>query len=193
MAGDACADNKLDAIPWSIGKLQRLETLDAHNNCLTELPASLWNCASLTAINATSNFLGVWHDPPVGQGGGITACAAAAAAAIAEGGGGGAKGLEPVTGRRGSATFGCFYTSIPSEDLHRMTNLSVLYLNGNKLHTLPQELGKVKSLKVLDVGSNLLKYNVNNWEFDWNWCVSFRCSVKDRVLILSFIGTSTRT
>ncbi|KAF8233382.1 L domain-like protein [Tricholoma matsutake] len=60
-------------------------------------------------------------------------------------------------------------TSLPTEDLHRMGRLSVLYLNGNRLQMLPQELGKVKSLTVLDVGSNLLKYNVNNWEFDWNW------------------------
>jgi adenylate cyclase len=60
-------------------------------------------------------------------------------------------------------------TSIPTEDLPRLTRLSVLFLNGNRLQTLPQELGKVQSLTVLDVGSNLLKYNINNWEFDWNW------------------------
>ena len=62
-------------------------------------------------------------------------------------------------------------TSIPTEDLPRLTRLTTLYLNGNKLHTLPQELGKVANLTILDVGSNFLKYNINNWEFDWNWCV----------------------
>lgn len=60
-------------------------------------------------------------------------------------------------------------TSIPTEDLHHMSKLSVLYLNGNKLQTLPHELGKVSSLSVLDVGSNILRYNINNWQFDWNW------------------------
>ncbi|KIJ68033.1 hypothetical protein HYDPIDRAFT_173731 [Hydnomerulius pinastri MD-312] len=60
-------------------------------------------------------------------------------------------------------------TSIPTEDLPRLTRLSVLFLNGNKLQTLPQELGKVQSLTVIDVGSNVLRYNINNWEFDWNW------------------------
>jgi adenylate cyclase len=60
-------------------------------------------------------------------------------------------------------------TTIPTEDLHRLTRLSVLFLNGNRLQTLPQELGRVQSLEVLDVGSNLLKYNTNNLEFDWNW------------------------
>lgn len=59
--------------------------------------------------------------------------------------------------------------SIPTEDLHRMVRLSTIYLNGNKLLTLPAELGKVKGLSILDVGSNSLKYNINNWEFDWNW------------------------
>lgn len=64
-------------------------------------------------------------------------------------------------------------TSIPAEDLPRLTRLHTLFLNGNKLHTLPQELGKVAHLTVLDVGSNYLKYNINNWEFDWNWYVSY--------------------
>ncbi|TFK74233.1 PP2C-domain-containing protein [Pluteus cervinus] len=59
--------------------------------------------------------------------------------------------------------------SIPTEDLPKMGRLSVMFLNGNRLQTLPHELGKVKNLKVLDVGSNQLKYNINNWEFDWNW------------------------
>ncbi|KAL0956978.1 hypothetical protein HGRIS_003080 [Hohenbuehelia grisea] len=60
-------------------------------------------------------------------------------------------------------------TSIPSEDLPKLTHLAVLFLNGNRLQNLPQELGKVQSLYVLDVASNMLKYNINNWEFDWNW------------------------
>ncbi|KAH9484853.1 Adenylate cyclase [Psilocybe cubensis] len=60
-------------------------------------------------------------------------------------------------------------TSLPVEDFHRLVKLTTIYINGNRLHTLPQELGKVKGLQVLDAGSNLLRYNINNWEFDWNW------------------------
>ncbi|GJE90159.1 adenylate cyclase-like protein [Phanerochaete sordida] len=60
-------------------------------------------------------------------------------------------------------------TALPTEDLPLLSRLRVLYLNGNKLQSLPQELGKIKALQVLDVGSNVLKYNINNWEFDWNW------------------------
>ncbi|KAF7359861.1 Adenylate cyclase [Mycena venus] len=59
-------------------------------------------------------------------------------------------------------------TDFPSEDLPKLTRLSTLFLNGNRLQTLPQELSKVKSLTILDIGSNWLEYNINNREFDWN-------------------------
>ncbi|KAL7268125.1 cysteinyl-tRNA synthetase [Rhizina undulata] len=60
-------------------------------------------------------------------------------------------------------------TSLPAEDLEHISNLKVLHLNGNKFMTLPAELGKVRKLLVLDVGSNSLKYNISNWPYDWNW------------------------
>ncbi|KAJ7121604.1 hypothetical protein C8R44DRAFT_786541 [Mycena epipterygia] len=60
-------------------------------------------------------------------------------------------------------------THIPSEDLCRLTRLSTLFLNGNRLQNIPHELGKVQSLTVLDVGHNMLKYNINNIDYDWNW------------------------
>ncbi|OBZ70825.1 Adenylate cyclase [Grifola frondosa] len=61
------------------------------------------------------------------------------------------------------------FSAIPTEDLHRLTTLEVLFLNGNKLQTIPLEISKLTNLSVMDVGSNNLKYNINNWEFDWNW------------------------
>ena len=60
-------------------------------------------------------------------------------------------------------------TSLPAEDLEKLTNLKVLHLNGNKMQTLPSELGALTSLQHLDVGSNVLKYNIANWPYDWNW------------------------
>lgn len=60
-------------------------------------------------------------------------------------------------------------TSLPPDDLERLINLRLIYLNGNKLQTLPAELGKIKRLFALDVGSNVLKYNIANWPYDWNW------------------------
>ncbi|ORZ06799.1 hypothetical protein BCR41DRAFT_311419 [Lobosporangium transversale] len=60
-------------------------------------------------------------------------------------------------------------TSLPAEDIERLRNLRVLHVNGNKLTTLPAELGKINRLGVLDVGCNMLKYNISNWPYDWNW------------------------
>lgn len=60
-------------------------------------------------------------------------------------------------------------TSLPSDDLEEVSALKVLHINGNKFQVLPAELGKVRKLAVLDVGSNSLKYNVSNWPYDWNW------------------------
>ncbi|WVF67290.1 hypothetical protein IAT40_002041 [Kwoniella sp. CBS 6097] len=60
-------------------------------------------------------------------------------------------------------------TSLPAEDLEKLVNLKTLFVNGNKLQTLPSELGAIKTLQHLDVGSNVLKYNIANWPYDWNW------------------------
>ncbi|RUS20664.1 hypothetical protein BC937DRAFT_94676 [Endogone sp. FLAS-F59071] len=59
--------------------------------------------------------------------------------------------------------------SLPADDIEKLSYLRVLHVNGNKLQTLPAELGKLRKLVVLDVGSNVLKYNTNNWPYDWNW------------------------
>lgn len=64
-------------------------------------------------------------------------------------------------------------TSLPAEDIERLRNLRVLHVNGNRLTTLPAELGKINRLVVLDVGCNMLKYNISNWPYDWNWYESW--------------------
>ncbi|KAI7905147.1 uncharacterized protein BX663DRAFT_468986 [Cokeromyces recurvatus] len=60
-------------------------------------------------------------------------------------------------------------TSLPADDIERLQYLRVLAINGNKLQTLPAEIGKLRKLLVLDVGNNVLKYNIANWPYDWNW------------------------
>ncbi|ORX63042.1 hypothetical protein DM01DRAFT_1314794 [Hesseltinella vesiculosa] len=60
-------------------------------------------------------------------------------------------------------------TSLPADDIEKLTYLRVLAVNDNKLVTLPAEIGKLRKLLVLDVGSNVLKYNIANWPYDWNW------------------------
>lgn len=60
-------------------------------------------------------------------------------------------------------------TSLPSDDLEEGSNLKILHINANRFQVLPAELCKVSKLSILDVGSNMLKYNVSNWPYDWNW------------------------
>ncbi|KAI8060952.1 hypothetical protein BC940DRAFT_337222 [Gongronella butleri] len=60
-------------------------------------------------------------------------------------------------------------TSLPADDIEKLSYLRVLAVNGNKLQTLPAEIGKLRKLLVLDVSNNLLKYNIANWPYDWNW------------------------
>ncbi|KAJ1977473.1 cysteinyl-tRNA synthetase, partial [Dimargaris verticillata] len=59
--------------------------------------------------------------------------------------------------------------TLPGEDLDRLRALRILHVNANKLQTLPAELGKIGKLAVLDAGSNMLRYNISNWPYDWNW------------------------
>ncbi|KAJ2441493.1 hypothetical protein GGF42_007275, partial [Coemansia sp. RSA 2424] len=62
-------------------------------------------------------------------------------------------------------------STIPEEEPNAAfwRSLRLLNINGNKLQTLPSWLAKIHGLSVLDVGSNVLKYNITNWPYDWNW------------------------
>ena len=60
-------------------------------------------------------------------------------------------------------------SALPAEDLEEINQLRVLHINGNKFQVLPAEIAKIQKLAIMDVGSNLLKYNVSNWPYDWNW------------------------
>lgn len=61
-------------------------------------------------------------------------------------------------------------TQLPVDDIdHSLRGLSVLYVSGNKLTRIPIELAKITHLRVLDVGCNMLNYNVSNYPYDWNW------------------------
>ena len=75
-------------------------------------------------------------------------------------------------------------TTLPEDDFERLVNLRIIHLNGNKLQTLPAELGTLKKLQALDVGSNVLKYNIANWKFDWNWFVQ-SCARRAKLTVLS--------
>lgn len=59
-------------------------------------------------------------------------------------------------------------TAFP-DDIDRCVSLRMLFVNGNKLANIPGELGKNVHLAVFDAQSNVLKYNISNWPYDWNW------------------------
>ncbi|KAJ2703793.1 cysteinyl-tRNA synthetase [Coemansia sp. IMI 209128] len=62
-------------------------------------------------------------------------------------------------------------STIPEEEPNAAfwRSLRLLNINGNKLQSLPSWLAKIHGLSILDVGSNVLKYNITNWPYDWNW------------------------
>ncbi|KAK5959512.1 adenylate cyclase PWA37_003473 [Arxiozyma heterogenica] len=60
-------------------------------------------------------------------------------------------------------------SAIPSECVLNWKELKVLMLNGNQLVTLPAELSQLSQLTTFDLGSNQLKYNISNCQYDWNW------------------------
>lgn len=59
-------------------------------------------------------------------------------------------------------------TAFP-DDIDRCVALRMLFVNGNKLANIPGDLGKNVHLAVFDAQSNVLKYNISNWPYDWNW------------------------
>lgn len=59
--------------------------------------------------------------------------------------------------------------NLPAEDFVSMKYLKILHINANKIHSLPHDLSKIKTLAILDAGSNQLKYNIFNYQYDWNW------------------------
>jgi adenylate cyclase len=212
----------LNDLPMGFGKMQKLRVLNVHNNNLRTLPPDIWGCGSLERLNASSNLIQHFEEPPddlVGMMGPEAAETAARKMSIVPEPG--AKLVMPLPPAGQSLlklyladnhlnddifhqiaempnlqvlnlSFNDIYeipsgtlasvnrlealylsgnklTSLPSEDLDKLQRLTILHLNGNKLQTLPSELGAIKTLQHLDVGSNVLKYNIANWPYDWNW------------------------
>ncbi|KAF8948304.1 cysteinyl-tRNA synthetase [Haplosporangium gracile] len=58
------ANNNISSLPDEIAQLECLIELDVHGNSLGELPPSIWLC-SLHSLNASSNLLGSFPDPPL--------------------------------------------------------------------------------------------------------------------------------
>ncbi|KAL4402878.1 cysteinyl-tRNA synthetase [Malassezia pachydermatis] len=189
----SCAGNAIGFLPETIGTLSKLQHLDLHNNNIRTLPSSLWCCKSLISLNVSSNLLEKWpraedpseaplqyslmylrladnrlgddvfhhiallhelevlnlsmneiYDIPPGT-------------------------LSPLAELHELYLSSNYLSALPSDDLERLTKLCILYLNDNKMQSLPAELGRLQQLRAIDVGSNMLKYNIANWHYEWNW------------------------
>lgn len=186
----SCAANALTNVPDSIGALRALVRLDLHNNNVRALPASLWACRALRELNVSSNLLDGLPIPPATD---VARALAHLRAAdnrltddvfavlprlphlevlnlsmneIYEVPTGALRDLRAL---RELYLSGNALSTLPGEDLLHLTQLRVLFLNGNRLHSLPAELGRLKHLHAIDAGDNILKYNIANWNYDWNW------------------------
>ncbi|CAG8543027.1 9497_t:CDS:10, partial [Racocetra fulgida] len=190
-----CISNTLRTLPSEICSLVSLHTLDIHFNHLVSLPQEIWLCRSLATLNVSSNLLEQFPAPPTTSStdppplvhslrnlylcdNALTAGIFNSISLFSE--------LEILNisfnfldeippGKLSKNSHltelylsGNQLSSLP-EDIEKLTNLSVLHINGNRLTTLPAELSKIRKLVVLDVGNNLLKYNIANWQYDWNW------------------------
>ncbi|KAH7107987.1 L domain-like protein [Auriculariales sp. MPI-PUGE-AT-0066] len=192
-------ENQVDVLPDSIGDLHRLETLNVRNNNLSEIPAAIWQCENLKWLNATSNVIHTFADPagngkrsesdPVPPLAlslqnlyladnhltdevyySLTLFRQLRVLNLSSN--------EITSLSHWTQSFdtvvelylsGNKITALPDDMHDRFRRLAVLYLNGNKLQSIPADLNKISNLSVLDVGSNQLKYNINNWQFEWNW------------------------
>ncbi|CAG8627468.1 7296_t:CDS:2, partial [Cetraspora pellucida] len=190
-----CICNTLRTLPSEICSLVSLYTLDIHFNQLVSLPQEIWLCRSLANLNVSSNLLEQFPAPPTTSSNDPPPLAHSLRA-LYLGDNDLTAGIfniislfselkilnisfnfldEIPSGKLSKNSHltelylsGNQLSSLP-EDIEKLTNLSVLHINGNRLTTLPAELSKIRKLVILDVGNNLLKYNIANWQYDWNW------------------------
>ncbi|XBW36031.1 hypothetical protein QEN19_001606 [Hanseniaspora menglaensis] len=188
----SCNRNKLEKIPKSIVNLKNLKILDLHSNNITEMITGFVKL-ELTTLNLSSNSLNPWQnnlttelteDSPLAKS--LTILALADNRLNNES----TVWLKMFLKLKYLNLSYNFFTdfqlrhatsllelylsgnqlaAIPGESIASMTSLQVLMINSNKIHTLPAELSFLKHLTVLDCSNNLLKYNISNFEYDYNW------------------------
>ncbi|CAG8562928.1 1269_t:CDS:10 [Gigaspora margarita] len=188
-----CVYNTLRTLPSEISCLDSLHALDIHFNNLVSLPQEIWLCKSLTVLNVSSNLLEQFPAPPTNLS--TENSLISSLRALYLGDNSISAEIFPYIALFSKLEIlnisfnlldqippggisnpyltelylsGNHLSSLP-EDIDKLTNLSVLHVNGNRLTTLPAELSKIRKLVVLDVGNNYLKYNIANWQYDWNW------------------------
>jgi adenylate cyclase len=184
--------NSLTEVALDFGYLHKLTLLELHTNNIRSITSEIWQAPNLKVLNISSNFLTSLPPAPVsmetlplsktlhellvadnrlGDGVGdvlvlLTELRVLNLSYNRIFGLGDA--LRDMTHLVELYLSGNGLTAFP-EDIDHCTALRMLFINGNKLSNLPAELGKNSQLAVFDVQSNVLKYNISNWPYDWNW------------------------
>ncbi|KZO95643.1 hypothetical protein CALVIDRAFT_165556 [Calocera viscosa TUFC12733] len=183
----------LKHLPDAIGDLPTLTELLVHSNDLTSIPDSIWMCPSLVVFNASSNKLSAFPESPSGAVPPLVKSLKELYLAdnrladsvllrlsllryisilnlsynvlrdIPDG------TLRCFTRLETLFLSGNALMAVRGEELPPTLTVKRLYLNNNRLQSLPVEIAKYTQLTVLDVGNNLLKYNINNFGYDYQW------------------------
>ncbi|KAL6935260.1 hypothetical protein ACO0R3_001234 [Hanseniaspora guilliermondii] len=184
--------NKLESLPKSIVKLKKLRFLDLHSNNIAEFVPD-WGKMQLTHLNLSSNGLLYWQDSLVNfSEENMPLFATLKYLSVADNRlnskssiwVGKFKNLvhlnvsfnvisELAVNRMANLEelymSGNQLTSLPGEFIENLPSLRVLMVNNNRLQSLPAELSSLKNLSVLDASNNNLKYNIGNFQYDYNW------------------------
>ncbi|EJU04479.1 hypothetical protein DACRYDRAFT_64262 [Dacryopinax primogenitus] len=183
----------LKHLPDTLGDMERLSILLVHSNDLTAIPETIWMCSHLVVFNASSNKLTGF---PTSPSGGEPPLVKVLKELYLANNFCDDSVLLPISMLTHLRILNLSYNplrGIPDETLSHLTHLEALflsatelmavraevlpptgairrlYLNGNYLQSLPLQIVKYEHMQVLDVGNNLLNYNINNTGYDYQW------------------------
>lgn len=122
--------NEINLLSNAIGKLTKLKMLDCSRNKLTSIPQSLDTLPQLSAINFSSNL------------------------------------LQSIPSQNANTKLSvldlsnnCFET-FPDVCYAELVHLSEIYVNGNRITTIPMSISRLQALKILNIADNLISGNI---------------------------------
>jgi len=121
--------NEINLLSNAIGKLMKLKMLDCSRNKLSFVPQSLDTLPQLTTINFASNLLQS-----------IPSQSANTKLSVLD------------------LSNNCFET-FPDVCYAELVHLSEIYVNGNRIATIPISISRLQALKVLNIADNLISGN----------------------------------
>jgi adenylate cyclase len=190
-------NNALTTIPTEIGSCENLELLYLNGNNLRDLPSEIWYLPRLRILNASSNLLSKFPSQPNSKYASQSVKLMESLNVLILGDNRISDTIFPVISELAllkilnlscnliveipQGVFNKFpyleelylggnqISVLVNDDVARWRNLRSLFINGNRLDSVPAGIGKIGKLSSLDISCNLLRYNVSNWPYEWNW------------------------